>query len=209
LAKQSLPDADARWRRRHDAFFRREGLARRTRHGAALSALTAAGDWKAFSLQTKWALADRCSLRWLREVTLQNYLFVGYPRAIHALQTLSHCAQGRDVKRYLLEPTRSRDWLRRGRELCRQIYGEQYEALLVVMRRTHPELADWMIREGYGKVLARPFLGPRVRERSHAAGALHVGAKRAEAREAVETGLRMAPAADKTEARSVLERALC
>ncbi len=28
------------------------------------------------------------------------------------------------------------------------------------MKQLHPDLADWMIWEGYGKVLARPFLSP-------------------------------------------------
>jgi alkylhydroperoxidase/carboxymuconolactone decarboxylase family protein YurZ len=60
------------------------------------------------------------------------------------------------------------------------------------MKRLHPDLADWMIQEGYGKVLARPFLSPMVRELlivamtaalqtdrqfySHARGALNAGA---------------------------------
>jgi 4-carboxymuconolactone decarboxylase len=157
-------------------------------------------------------------------VALQNYLFVGYPRAITALQTLSRCARDEASVEFHLDPTPPRHWAARGRALCRDIYGEHYESLLIVMKRTHPELADWMIREGYGKVLARPYLGPRVRElcviallaaqeswpqlRSHLAGALRVGAKRGEAREAVETGLRMAPEADAREARSVVEDAL-
>jgi 4-carboxymuconolactone decarboxylase len=60
------------------------------------------------------------------------------------------------------------------------------------MKQLHPDLSDWMIREGYGKVLARPFLSPVVRELlivamtavlqaerqfySHVRGALNVGA---------------------------------
>ena len=93
-----------------------------------------------------------------------------------------------------------------------------------MMRQTHPELADWMVREGYGKVLARPFLGPRVRELcvipilvvqgswpqldSHLRGALRVGADRREIREVLKTGFRMVPEADEARARSVIERAL-
>ena len=217
MRSRSNTSTEAEWRNRHDALFHRPGLSGRTRHGAALAALTAIGDWTDFEWQATWAIEDRCPLPWLREVALQNYLFVGYPRAITALQILTRCAGDPEPIRFWTDPATRREWLPRGRKLCEQIYGRQFGALLAVMRRTHPELADWMIREGYGKVLARPFLGPRVRElcvlslltaqeswaqlRSHISGAVRVGAPRQEIREAVETGLRMAPNVDKERAR--------
>lgn len=58
----------------------------------------------------------------------------------------------------------AREWWRRGSELCRSIYGDQYARLRENLGRIHPELADWMVFEGYGKVLARPILTPRERE---------------------------------------------
>jgi 4-carboxymuconolactone decarboxylase len=60
------------------------------------------------------------------------------------------------------------------------------------MRGYHPELADWILEEGYGRVLSRPVLSIRERElivvavlsalrlprqlESHERGALRVGA---------------------------------
>ncbi len=80
--------------------------------------------------------------------------------------------------------------------MCRRIYGKHYEKLVENMHQLHPDLGEWMIWEGYGKVLSRPFLSPRVREllivamtavlqverqfHSHVKGALHVGASREE-----------------------------
>jgi len=60
------------------------------------------------------------------------------------------------------------------------------------MRSFHPELAEWILEDGYGKVLSRPVLSIRERElivvavlaalrlplqlESHARGAVRVGA---------------------------------
>ncbi|MCA9729282.1 MAG: carboxymuconolactone decarboxylase family protein [Candidatus Eisenbacteria bacterium] len=58
----------------------------------------------------------------------------------------------------------AREWWRRGAELCQQVYGNQFERLRENLGRIHPELSDWMLFEGYGKVLSRPVLTPRERE---------------------------------------------
>ena len=74
----------------------------------------------------------------------------------------------------------------------------------------HPDLAEWMVVEGYGKVLSRPQLDARERElavlgilaadaqerqlESHVRGALRVGATPDEARAAVRAGLDVAGA---------------
>jgi alkylhydroperoxidase/carboxymuconolactone decarboxylase family protein YurZ len=58
----------------------------------------------------------------------------------------------------------AREWWRRGTDLCRVIYGTQFNHLRETLGRIHHELADWMIFEGYGKVLARPVITPRERE---------------------------------------------
>lgn len=126
----------------------------------------------------------------LRETILQTYLFAGYASTINALIVFNELAPTGD---FLREPEGSwEEWTRRGTELCREIYGSQYDKLVGNMKRLHPDLADWMITEGYGKVLSRPFLSPRVREllivamtavlgvqrqfHSHVRGAIHVGA---------------------------------
>ena len=70
--------------------------------------------------------------------------------------------------------------------------------MMANMRRLHPDLAEWILADGYGKVLSRPHLTARERELlvvptlaalgawrqlpSHVKGALRVGAKAAEVR---------------------------
>ena len=56
------------------------------------------------------------------------------------------------------------EWRRRGEATCRLVYGEMYERLRVNIRALHPELDEWMIVEGYGKVLSRPGLDLARRE---------------------------------------------
>jgi len=132
----------------------------------------------------------------IRETILQTYLFAGYAAAINAFIILNGLTSD---SRVLTEKKGSLvEWKRRGTRLCRKIYAAQYARLVVHMKRLHPDLADWMIWEGYGKVLSRPFLSPRVREllivamtavldvqrqfHSHVKGALNVGATIAEVR---------------------------
>ncbi|MBD3161388.1 MAG: hypothetical protein GF346_04210, partial [Candidatus Eisenbacteria bacterium] len=198
-------------------------LPRRTRHGAAISALAAGGDWEGFERQARWALDERVALPWLREVMLQAYLFIGYPRAIQALQILTRCGPEEEQGQFWTDAARRPEWGPRGRNLCERIYGPQFRPLLSVMRRTHPELAEWMIREGYGKVLSRPFLGAKVRElcvvslltaqrswpqlEAHLSGALRVGATHATLAEAVETGAQMAPETEKSRALRLVQKA--
>ena len=143
------------------------------------------------------ALQQGLPLTQIREAVLQTYLFAGYAATINAFIVLNEVA-GEDPE-FLREDPGSADlWQTRGEELCRKIYGSQYKNLVHNMKQLHPDLADWMIREGYGKVLSRPFLSPVVRELliiamtavlqverqfySHVRGALNVGATPAQLR---------------------------
>jgi len=142
------------------------------------------------------AIAAGLSVPRIREAILQSYLFAGYAAAINAFVVLNKIAP--EDFRFLREeghPSLSK-WTARGEILCRKIYGSQYERLFHNMKQIHPDLADWMLSEGYGKVLSRPFLSTRVREllivgmtavlnverqfHSHIKGALHVGATKKE-----------------------------
>ena len=85
---------------------------------------------------------------------------------------------------------------RRGEALCRRIYGPVYGKMIARMRGFHPDLADWILEDGYGKVLSRPGLTIRERElivvavlsalrlplqrESHVRGARRVGASEGE-----------------------------
>jgi len=130
----------------------------------------------------------------VREAILQTYLFDGYPTALEGMRLLKQVWEG------VASPTESgsyaqwEEWLKRGRQLYNQIYGNVAERLQKVAHEISPELADWMIVEGYGKVLSREGLGILAREfaiisvlivknrprqlRSHIRGAIRIGAVR-------------------------------
>ena len=152
------------------------------------------GDEEGVAREAREAIHEGVPLADLREVLLGSYLFIGYPRAISALGILRREAgelwgplvAEADVT---AEPDQ---WRSRGEDLCRQVYGESYEKLVENIRDLHPDLADWMVTEGYGKVLGRPHLPALERElavlgilaamgagpqlTSHLKGALRLGA---------------------------------
>lgn len=123
----------------------------------------------------------------LDETLLQLVPFAGFARAINAFSVLRELHP---------EPTPSqrlsRNLRRRGELLCRRIYGPVYEKMIGRMKGFHPDLADWILEEGYGRVLSRGVLSIREREliivavlsalrlplqlESHLRGALRVGA---------------------------------
>jgi len=123
----------------------------------------------------------------LDEALLQLIPFAGYARAINAFAVLQ------DLSPHKPRPVRPRgDLARRGEALCRRIYGPVYERMIARMAGYHPELAEWILADGYGRVLSRPGLPIRERElivvavlsalrlpkqlESHVRGAIRVGA---------------------------------
>ncbi|MFQ5679824.1 MAG: carboxymuconolactone decarboxylase family protein [Gemmatimonadota bacterium] len=202
-----------------DAEGRRGGS--RTRLSAELAALV--------ELSAALARADPSGLRSalerasdvsrparVEEALLQAYLFLGFPavlsgfaewRALGVRRTPPR-EEGRGRAQPALPPEGAPDpalWIRRGEALCRRIYGRAYAKLRQNVRRLHPALDDWMVMEGYGKVLGRPELDPVSRElcivgllaaadhprqlHSHLRGALNVGADERAVGEALEIGL--------------------
>jgi 4-carboxymuconolactone decarboxylase len=95
------------------------------------------------------------------EVLLQSYLFMGYPVALNSLG-LWRRRTGRPAPDPADEGPEV--WRERGIEVCRAVYGHQYEALREVMGSIHPDLDLWAVVEGYGKVLGRAGLGLPDRE---------------------------------------------
>ena len=99
------------------------------------------------------------------EIVLQSYLFFGYAQAIESAKTFSETM----LKKQILIPhsvdenAAGNAWRKRGEALCRKIYAPNFERLVANMAAVSPELSDWMIDEGYGKVLSRP--GPTELER--------------------------------------------
>lgn len=142
----------------------------------------------------------------IEEALLQTHLFLGFPAALEALREWRSVREGSGdapaVARASDPPEARR---KRGRRLCRRVYGENYEPLRRSVRRLHPDIDRWMIEEGYGKVLARPGLDLVSRElcvvailtverrerqlHSHLRGALNAGASPREVEEALALAL--------------------
>jgi 4-carboxymuconolactone decarboxylase len=166
-----------------------------------LSAAIAAADSESVAREAALALESGVPAAALYEAILQSYLFVGFPRAIEALFAARDLLERAGGIPKAAAPVDPAEWERAGTELCRRVYGSNYEKLVATMRGLSPDLASWMVLEGYGKTLSRPALGAVEREyavvailtvtgawrqlRSHAIGAVNVGGKRAGVREAI------------------------
>ena len=166
-----------------------------------VSAAAATGAPAEVAAQARAALEAGAGATPLYEAVLQCYLFLGFPRAIEALFAVAPVlaeAGGVPAGAAPFEPER---WRRDGDALCRRVYGRNYEKLVRTIGELSPDLAEWMIVEGYGKTLSRPGLGTIEREyavvailtatrmwrqlRSHAIGAVNVGGTRADVKEAI------------------------
>ncbi|HTE46721.1 MAG TPA: carboxymuconolactone decarboxylase family protein [Gemmatimonadaceae bacterium] len=132
--------------------------------------------------------AGRIPAAWVEELLLQSYLFAGFPRALNAMR------EWRRVSPEIVDEQSVRDvdqWQAAGVDTCAAVYGSMYDKLRENIRRLHPLLDEWMITEGYGKVLSRSGLDLPRRElcivaacavayqdrqlHSHLHGALNVG----------------------------------
>ncbi len=128
------------------------------------------------------------------EVVLQSYLFLGFPRMLTAAEAVDRAfpASPEPFRNRTVDSHTANEWFTRGIELCKKVYGANFEPLRTRVERMAPEVFHWMILEGYGKVLSRPELGLIPRElanvamliaddreqqlHSHMRGALNVGA---------------------------------
>lgn len=105
----------------------------------------------------------------IREIILQTYLFDGYPTALLGHQLLNLRWPGKAVP---IEPPlydQWQEWYSRGKALYEKIYGSVAEKLQENTLMIAPELADWMIVEGYGKVLSRSNVSSDLRELANVA----------------------------------------
>lgn len=133
----------------------------------------------------------------IEEIILQSYLFAGFPRALNAARAWRAVSgRGPISTDPELDGADLDDWRERGEKTCAIVYGESYEKLRENIRFLHPALDDWMIVDGYGKVLSRPGVDLKTRElcvvaacavsgqqrqlHSHLRGALNAGATKDE-----------------------------
>jgi 4-carboxymuconolactone decarboxylase len=129
---------------------------------------------------------------WMEEAVLQSYLFAGFPRTLNAMREWRRVAGPVDVASSPEVVSGDVDaWRAQGEGTCAAVYGSMYARLRENIRALHPSLDEWMIVEGYGKVLSRPGLDLGRRElcivaactasgqdrqlHSHLHGALNVG----------------------------------
>lgn len=107
----------------------------------------------------------------MREAILQTHLFAGYPRTLNALAAFRDaCKKAGNpltgeikLREEPLEGDDVETFRKRGRELFDKIYGSKAEGVDKFAKAGSPDLADWAIVEGYGRVLSRPVLEPRTR----------------------------------------------
>ena len=157
-----------------------------TRQLVRTAAVVAAGT----ESEVRLTLADaemQVPHEWVEELLLQTYLFAGFPRTLNAFREWRRRVPAPDEPM----PIEVEEWVERGPETCRAVYGQMYEKLRANIAILHPAIDNWMIVEGYGKVLSRPGLDLQRRElcivaacvasgqdrqlHSHLHGALNVG----------------------------------
>lgn len=111
----------------------------------------------------KRAKSARISSRKLYEAILQTYLFCGFPAALESLKIFQNVFNFKP-KEFIVSNIRAN-----GEKVCKIIYGTNYSRLVKNVTALSPELSNWMILEGYGKVFSRPFLTLKQRELINAA----------------------------------------
>ena len=101
----------------------------------------------------------------VEEIILQSYLFAGFPRTLNAMRIWRVVSERPAPESDPEAAAEDFDlWRRRGAETCEIVYGKSYERLRKNVCELHPALDEWMIVEGYGKILSRPGVDLRTRE---------------------------------------------
>lgn len=163
-------------------------------------ALVSLGKRRKLKSEIDKALSSNVKLERIEEAILQCYLFAGFPAVIEGFKVLREITgnKHRKSKRYDVKKFRSN-----GIKTCRKVYGENFDKLVKNIKSLHPEIFEWMIIEGYGKVLSRDVLSLKEREilnvsiltslgwknqlHSHIKGAINTGAKRDEVEKAIKS----------------------
>ena len=101
----------------------------------------------------------------VEEIILQSYLFAGFPRPLNAARAWrvasERPAPADDPEAQIANLDM---WREMGERTCKIVYGDSYDRLRENVRQLHPALDEWMIVDGYGKVLSRPGVDLRTRE---------------------------------------------
>lgn len=125
----------------------------------------AKGAWEDLQLLLQTAITSDDDISPYYEALLQTYLFAGFPTAIEALIVLHEVISQRfpswNADTEVFDEVVFRE---RGRKLFSRIYSGVGDRMLTKLSAVTPDLADWMILEGYGKTLSRDSLDVVHRE---------------------------------------------
>ncbi|CAN5631496.1 hypothetical protein BH10BAC5_BH10BAC5_00650 [soil metagenome] len=95
------------------------------------------------------------------ESILQTYLFCGFPAAIEALMVFDNFYPDHSKPAYKYNSVK---YLKDGSKNCKIIYGDSFKKLIRNFKKISPEMEQWMLIEGYGKVFNRKSLNLKQRE---------------------------------------------
>lgn len=186
-----------------EAKAEQSGLSLQVSAGCLLLAATVSGQVTRIQQLYEEALAGGVSAQSLAEVARMAHLIGGIPRAIEGLRCFGIALKNAGITVPAEASEADRDGhAERGLELFRQIYAAQAEPVLDSLDAILPGYRSWIIEHAYGRVLSRPQLPAREREllavaalsamrcpnqlKSHARGALHLGAKPEEIQAAID-----------------------
>jgi len=127
-----------------------------------IAAVSALNDFNKLRQLILLAKTKKISFRKLYETMLQNYLFAGYPSALTSLKILKEYFPG--IKLPQAADMNLYHFRKMGEVRCRKVYGNKYEKLIQNIKKFSPELSEWLVLEGYGKVLGRKGLTFKERE---------------------------------------------
>jgi len=137
--------------------------------------------------------ANQYDPRKLYEIILQSYLFCGFPAAIESLKIFTEVYPKFKKSKSVYD---LRKFNHTGKLNCKLIYKNNYKKLIDNMSLYSPDLKEWILTEGYGKVMGRKGLSLIEREfinvtilcvnyypeqqHSHLKGCLNLGATKIE-----------------------------
>ena len=203
MSRNGAPPGDTSMPERAANGVNVEGLDAATRELVELSIVIATAREPELRAGMRRAAEAGVNPGWVEELILQSYIFAGFPRALNAAREWRR-ASGIPAPRTDDDAIGDRYelWRARGEATCATVYGAAYDRLRGNIRELHPALEEWMIVEGYGKLLGRPGLDLSRRElcivavcgaldqerqlHAHLRGALNAGASPAEIRDTLE-----------------------
>ena len=139
-----------------------------TRALVRLSAIVTAGT-EAEIRAIMQTIPDLVPAMWVEELLLQSHLFAGFPRGLNAMREWRRVQPdiAAEPPAPAMDDTSASDlarWRADGEATCAAVYGAMYDRLRHNIRILHPSLDEWMITDGYGKVLSRLGLDLARRE---------------------------------------------